>query len=420
MMGQQLYSYVFRNRAVSPGIGDNGTPALVTADADEDLQATLQHAVMTYDQVNGRRVWVNGGDTGDRDPNPPGLLVNWDQTDVFILGNEVSNNRPWAGQIKMVAIYNRAMTPTQIAVNYLAGASQKFVLSFGLGAWVDPGTTLDFEVSEFDSYSYLFCFPTINSPNPSGYPVEAMRVAVNGIPPAQSQSFVNVIQSVDNAVQPLSPLCSLVPKDLGAQLDQFAIVFDVLGANVNRTVEPMPTIPVNNTVLPPRPGTGIRSFDQVNATMSELTGIAQTSANVQATFGELIEGLPATTDLRSFVSSHQVAILKLALEYCDTMVESVPTRAAFFGTAFEFDQPVVVAFSDQTKRDMIIDPLIDGMLGVNLANQPTRAEVHPLLDQLVTDLTAGCNATNCDATRTRSVVKGACAAVLSSSAAHLH
>jgi hypothetical protein len=419
MMGQQLYSYVFRNRAV--GTDGNGNPALVTADADEDLQATLQHAVMTYDQVNGRRVWVNGVDTGDRDPMlPPGLLVTWDQTHRLVLGNEVSNNRPWAGQIKLVTIYNRALTPTQIAVNYLAGASQKFVLRFGLDQWVDPGTMLDFEVSEFDAYSYLFCFPTINSPNPSGYPVEAMRVAVNGITPAQSQSFVNVIGAVDNPVQPLSPLCSVVPKDLGPALDQFAIVFDVLGANVNRTVEPMPTIPVDNSVLPPLPGTGIRSFDQVNATMAELTGIAQTSANVQATFGELTEGLPPTTDLRSFVSSHQVAILKLALEYCDSMVESVATRQSFFGPTFDFNQPVVVAFSDQTRRDMILDPLIDGMLGVGIANQPTRAEVHPLLDQLLTDLTAGCNATNCDATRTRSVVKGLCAAVLSSSATQLH
>ena len=33
---------------------------------DEDLQATLQHVVVTYDPVNGRRVYVNGEDTGDR------------------------------------------------------------------------------------------------------------------------------------------------------------------------------------------------------------------------------------------------------------------------------------------------------------------------------------------------------------------
>ena len=31
-----------------------------TADADEDLQATLQHVVATYDPVNGRRIYVNG------------------------------------------------------------------------------------------------------------------------------------------------------------------------------------------------------------------------------------------------------------------------------------------------------------------------------------------------------------------------
>jgi hypothetical protein len=39
MLGQVLYNYVFRNRNVDPTINANGDPALITADADEDLQA---------------------------------------------------------------------------------------------------------------------------------------------------------------------------------------------------------------------------------------------------------------------------------------------------------------------------------------------------------------------------------------------
>ena len=63
---------------------------------------------------------------------------------------------------------------------------------------------------------------------------------------------------------------------------------------------------------------------------------------------------------------------------------------------------------------VIIDPLVDRMVGTNLANQPTAAEIQPLLNTLIGDLTAGCDASNCDATRTRTVVKAVCAAVLSS------
>ena len=39
-----------------------------TSADDEDLQATLQHVVATYDPVNGRRIYVNGVFTDDADP----------------------------------------------------------------------------------------------------------------------------------------------------------------------------------------------------------------------------------------------------------------------------------------------------------------------------------------------------------------
>jgi hypothetical protein len=66
-LGQTLYSYDFRNRSVLPAINDNGNPALVTYDVDRDLQATLQHVVITYDQYRGRRIFVDGVFTDDVD-----------------------------------------------------------------------------------------------------------------------------------------------------------------------------------------------------------------------------------------------------------------------------------------------------------------------------------------------------------------
>ncbi|HEX6045019.1 MAG TPA: tellurite resistance/C4-dicarboxylate transporter family protein, partial [Pyrinomonadaceae bacterium] len=45
-------------------------------------------------------------------------------------------------------------------------------------------------------------------------------------------------------------------------------------------------------------------------------------AEPQATFDELRQQLPGTSDLRAFSASQQVAISKLALEFCDAMVES--------------------------------------------------------------------------------------------------
>jgi hypothetical protein len=101
-MGQTMYNYDFFGRSSTTGA--NGTPQLSTADDDERLQSSLQHVVMTYDPVNGRRIYVNGEFTGDLDGAGGGTLGDWDNSFAFVLGNEVSNNRQWTGVIRLAAI----------------------------------------------------------------------------------------------------------------------------------------------------------------------------------------------------------------------------------------------------------------------------------------------------------------------------
>src|SRR5690606_6457743 len=57
-LGQTMYNYDFFNRTSNSDA--NGNPQLSTPDADEVLQATLQHVVATFDPVEGRRIYVNG------------------------------------------------------------------------------------------------------------------------------------------------------------------------------------------------------------------------------------------------------------------------------------------------------------------------------------------------------------------------
>ena len=63
---QTLYNYDFRQRTSNTGL--NGDPQLSTPDADEVLQATLQHVVATYSPVDGRKIYVNGQLVSDPDP----------------------------------------------------------------------------------------------------------------------------------------------------------------------------------------------------------------------------------------------------------------------------------------------------------------------------------------------------------------
>jgi hypothetical protein len=421
-LGQILYSYDVRNRSVLPAVDGNGRPSLLTYPADQDLQATLQHVVVTYDQYRGRRVHVNGIFTDDVDEQGPGRLWNWDPNHTFALGNEISNDRLWLGKLQLVAVYDLALTPAQIQQNFDAGVGKRLVMRFDVSAWAGPGSFIEFMVSEFDEFSYLFCQPTFVSPNAGGVRLSNLRIAVNGVVPVSGQAFQSVDALVTEPRQLLSRQCSIVQKDAGAADDVFSIEFETL-AGFQDPVDPgPPPAPPVEIFGEPLPREGLRDFDRVNNTMASLTGVDPNSTAVRDTFAELEQQLPGTFDLRTFSSSQQVGIAKLALEYCDAMVESNALRTAFFGTTppFQFDAPVNTAFSDQSKRDLVIDRLVDRMLGANIAYQPSRDEARPLLNDLITELTAACTTAPCDAVRTRNVVKGLCAAVLSSAASTVH
>src|SRR5262249_16638069 len=133
----------------------------------------------------------------------------------------------------------------------------------------------------------------------------------------------------------------------------------------------------------------------------------------------VVPELPVGNDPFSFVSAQQVGIARLSSDYCDTMVETPALRNAIF-PGFDFTATADVAFNTQAKRDLIINPLVDKMLGTGLNNQPGQADVRPVLNTLFDQLTAGCTAATCPAGTTRNIVKGVCSAVLSSGALLIH
>lgn len=169
------------------------------------------------------------------------------------------------------------------------------------------------------------------------------------------------------------------------------------------------------------PKSGVRTFDQVNNTMAALTGISVTTGNVVTVFTQLRQQLPSNSNVMSFLPGQQIGIAKLATEYCDALVESGTARAAFFNAipAFEFGSAVATAFSVPAKKDLITNTLNNKLIGVNFANQPTATESYTEVNSLLTDLIAAAPAGS-DQVRTRSIVKGACTAVLSSAALMVH
>ncbi len=420
-LGQTLYNYDFLHR--SSTTDGNGEPALSTADDDEDLQATQQHVVVTFDPVNGRRIYVNGAGTEDVDEQSPGNLTDWDDTFAFVLGSEVSSNRQWKGKLRLVAIHNRALTAEQIAQNFAAGVGEKFFLLFSVSDLVDvPDSYVMFEVSQFDSYSYLFNQPAFISldqdAQPNNIRVQGMRIGINGREASVGQAYRNVDTTITTdsytaSGQVLSDLGTIIALEKGPESDEFFVTFERLGDNTNVVVEPTPLQPAAPADSDPVSDIGLRTFDEINATMAATTGVSITNANVQATFNTIKQQLPTVENVEGFLSSHQVAVSQLAIEYCNALVEDNSLRATFF-PGFSFGASASAAFDSNAERDLVIDAILDNVMGTGLASQPNSATVKTELNDLIDKLTA-CGG-GCAADRTETVVKAACAATLGSAA----
>lgn len=419
-LGQTLYTYNFLHR--SSTTDGNGEQALSTSDADEDLQATLQHVVATFDPVNGRRFFVNGVFTEDIDRVAAGNVSDWDSSFAFVLGNEVSGDRPWKGALRLVAIHSRALTVTQIKQNFDAGVGEKFFLLFGVSALTGVADSyVMFEVSQFDNYSYLFNKPIFVSLNsgalPNAIPLRAIRLGINGKEATVGQAYRNLDTTLDSSKyipgtgQVLSSLGTIIPLEKGPQTDEFFLTFEQIGSRLNVVTEPVQLQPAAFSGGEPVSDIGLRTFDEITATMSSLTGISATDTNIRSTFETIKQQLPTVESIGGFLSAHQVAVSQLAIEYCNSLVEDSARRATFF-PGFDFSVAANLAFDTTTERDLIVDPIIDRFVGINIASQPNRQDVESELSALISRLTS-CTA-SCDSTRTRSVVKGVCAATLGS------
>ena len=424
MLAQTLYSYDFHNRSSSTN--QNGDPRLSTAAADEDLQATLQHVVATFDPVRGRRIYVNGEFTGDVDSAAGGAISDWDDTFAFVLGNEVSGDRPFQGVYRLVALYNRVLTDAQIATNFQAGVGEKFYLLFSVSHLVNvPESYILFEVSQFDSYSYLFEKPRFvsldSAARPGSIPIAGMRIGVNGAEAAVGQAYLTLDATITDSQygplgQPLATVGTVIALEKGPDGDEFFLTFDVLGGHRNVRLEPVPLAPSPPPDVPRAPDVGLRVFDELNATMSELTGVSTTAAGVAATYESVRQSLPTIETVDTFVSAHPVAVAQLSIQYCNALVENPTARSQYF-PGFDFSAAPATAFTP-AGRDVVLDALVTRMLRTGVATEPDAAGVRGDLDALITRL-AACGG-SCAPDRTETIVKASCAALLGSAATLLH
>ena len=409
--------YQFSNRSVETNA--NGETFLRTADGD--VQTSQQHIAITYDSVRGSRIYVNGVYTDDIDPNSggtPGFIKDpnnndqsvWNDRLSFILGNEVGvfdGSKAWQGIFRMVAVHNRVLSDEQITKNFKAGVGEKFILLFSISdvPGVPDDSYIKVEGEQFDTYGYLFSNPVyVNLGNPVpaiNIPIAGMRVGINGQEAIVGQSFVNLsVNTITANYQEISRLGTMVEVQQGTQVDDFFLTFETLGSENNPFVAATPAAPAVPAPLEAHSEIGVRTFSEVNATMSELTGIPTSNSTVFATYTNLKQQLPSTENINAFVPANIIGISQLAFEYCNQLVEDTEgNRTTYFHDQnfanpalgnFDFASNVSTAFnvagdtatepSDEKKQ--IVNALYDRMIGIpavalgaGISNAPTRTEV---------------------------------------------
>jgi mono/diheme cytochrome c family protein len=424
-LAQNEYAYQAYTR--SDKTGKNGNPILMTK--DEDAQAALQHVVLTYSPVEGRRLYVNGESTGDVDAQGGGSLADWDDTFALVLGNETSTNRQWEGVLRLVAIHNRVLTAAQIQQNFDAGVGEKYFMLFSV-AHLLPNISQPYvmlEAQQLDSYGIQFAKPTFISLDPnvtiSDVPIKGIRIGLNGLEAHAGQAYQPLSQHITGANykagtgQEMTKLGTVIQLEKGVLNDLFFLSFEEIGTNRrDYPPPPKPQAPPPPT-LAPEADVGLRTFDELNATLSNITGIPVTNTRVAATYDTVKQGLPSIEKFGTFGAAQQTALAQLAIQYCNQMVDTPAARIAFYGAALNPLATASATFGtsgapNNMNRDLVIDALLQKGINTGVHTNPDDTVISAEIDNLINKLVSG--PTGGAASGTGTVMKAACGAVLGS------
>lgn len=153
---------------------------------------------------------------------------------------------------------------------------------------------------------------------------------------------------------------------------------------------------------------GVKNFEQIYLSMAAVTGVSPTTTSVQNLYREIIVQLPADNNVKSFLPANQVAITKLAAEYCEVLLETASLRSVIWPT-INFGQTPTQVFSASNKT-LIVNQAIDRFMPPmdSVSRTATVNELIKLFDELLTGENLASSVT------TRKVVKGMCISTLAS------
>jgi mono/diheme cytochrome c family protein len=97
----------------------NGTPSIFSPGGS--LRTELTHVVYTRDPTGKARIYINGKVAVTQ--AVAGQLANWGDDFRLSLLNELTDDRPWLGELNLAAVYGRALAADEVAQNFAAGVA---------------------------------------------------------------------------------------------------------------------------------------------------------------------------------------------------------------------------------------------------------------------------------------------------------
>ncbi len=156
---------------------------------------------------------------------------------------------------------------------------------------------------------------------------------------------------------------------------------------------------------------GVKNFEGILHTMAAVTGIDPFAIPALLTvYREVESGLPSDNDIKVFTATQQVAVTKLAAEFCFHLTQAAnDPQLKRIWPGFVLNRQVQVAFSE-ANAEVFVDNTIKAFWGDIISAAEYDMAMNELLD-LATQL-RGTDTTSTAATGR--VVRGVCTAALSS------
>lgn len=91
----------------------NGLPSLATSSV---MKTEKMHVVVTFNRDGILRIFVDAKQVAEKKYD--GELSSWDSGFQLAIGNELTGDRPWEGQLHRLAVYSKALDADQVDHNY--------------------------------------------------------------------------------------------------------------------------------------------------------------------------------------------------------------------------------------------------------------------------------------------------------------